>query len=295
MSRKPRRLGPAATFFIIVLNLAIIAATVCVIRLCINLPRQGILASSSLSGELPTLPAQTAAAPTLPPETFSTASQSASGVLLNDPVPDSLCICIRPTERSAEDRHFYALCPDQAAATAAFDAAYAKRIDGKATNGEALTGLMVHGRDGMLWYFTESGALCNPWERIEAEDAADLHAICLALAREVGYREALRPNEIRDLTSATMVFNDQTRTVTDSASLAKIEKWLSTSTPCGPGGASCWFTAFLTLETADGNSHTVAIATDSCSTWITEGICYEYPSENEDLFSLFSMPAPDET
>ena len=292
MARREKRTSGLTTFVVILLILTVIAATGYVLWLCIDIVNQP--AEKTAIAEPIVLPAP-ATEPITPPTTIPTypTEKPPVGELLNDSPSGYVCVGLRPTERSAEDRYFYAVLPDQDAAIAAIEKAEALRIDGKATNGEALTGLMVEYQNG-LWCFTESGAMCNPWERVEPEDAAEIYALCMDTAKPLGFRDAIAPGDLRNITSATMKFDDQPVTITDAAALSKLEGWLTNSKAMGPGGAACWFTAFLTLEMEGGETVTIAIATDSCSTWMTEGVAYDYHVENEELFGLFSMKAPDE-
>lgn len=273
------------------LILAVLAATAYMVWLCIDIVNQPV--APSIVSEEVQLPVPTTEATTAPTTEATVPTEAPPvGKLLNDSAKGYVCIGLRPTERSAEDRYFYAILPDQEAAIAAIESAEAKLVEGKATNGEALTGLMVEYQNG-LWCFTETGALCNPWERIEPEDAAEIYALCMDAADEFGFTKAITLHDIRGITSATLEFDNQITTVTNMDSLSSLKDWLVNSKPCGPGGASCWFTAFLTLEMADREPVTIAIATDSCNTWMTEGVAYEYAANIEDMYGLFSMSAPE--
>jgi hypothetical protein len=70
-------------------------------------------------------------------------------------------------------------------------------------------------------------------------------------------------------------------------------KWLANSRE--EGSVSCWFTAQLQLELENGETKTISMATDSCATWMSEGVAYGFGevtedgiNGNEEFYSLFA-------
>ena len=151
---------------------------------------------------------------------------------------------------------------------------------------------------GQWWQVTESGAMFGTdpvnWDgiTIDADDAKKLYEFCDAAVKEAGIAEPVRPVDITEIKSATLYWNG-THTVTDEYALNKIEKWIANSRE--EGSVSCWFTAQLTLELENGEKKTISMATDSCATWMSEGVAYgfgEITAEgingNEEFYSLFA-------
>lgn len=151
---------------------------------------------------------------------------------------------------------------------------------------------------GQWWQVTEGGAMFGTdqetWDgiTIDADDAKKLYEFCDAAVKEAGIAEPVRPVDITEIKSATLYWNG-THTVTDEYALNKIEKWIANSRE--EGSVSCWFTAQLVLELENGETKTLAMATDSCATWMSEGVAYGYGEiteegikGSEEFYSLFA-------
>lgn len=106
-------------------------------------------------------------------------------------------------------------------------------------------------------------------------------------ANDLRMREPVCPGQIKYIKSATLNW-DGIYTITDSDKLQTLEAWLSTSTEIH-GGANCWFTALLTLILENGEGLTLSMATDTCCTWLSEGVFYDYGAfDNAEFFALFT-------
>ena len=150
---------------------------------------------------------------------------------------------------------------------------------------------------GQWWQVTERGAMFGTdpvnWDgiTIDANDAKHLYEFCNAAVKASGIGEPVRPEDITEIKSATLYWNGE-HTVTDPYALQKIEQWISNSKE--EGGVSCWFTAQLVLELENGEQKTIMMATDSCATWMSEGVAYSFGEVtnvgiegNEEFYSLF--------
>lgn len=151
---------------------------------------------------------------------------------------------------------------------------------------------------GQWWQVTEGGAMFGTdqetWDgiTIDADDAKKLYEFCDAAVKEAGVADPVRPGDITEIKSATLYWNG-THTVTDEYALNKIEKWIANSRE--EGSVSCWFTAQLALELENGETKTISMATDSCATWMSEGVAYGFGeitdegiNGNEEFYSLFA-------
>lgn len=231
------------------------------------------------------LPAETTEAVT---ETTEAPPETTVCGMLEDNVDGKVCVGFVPTTAGSWR---YAVIEDQQAAVAAFEKATgAVYSDEWWIKGDRTMGLFVE-YNGEIWDFVESGELVYPLGRVKAEDAADLYALCVGAARAAGWKDAVKPEQLTGLASATLRFGDEgTREVllTDRVSLDKLEGML-TGGKFYLGMPNCPLTALLDLEAEAGELLTVALATDGCGIWMSEGNCYEFASDSQPLYDLFGV------
>ena len=233
---------------------------------------------------LPTVLATEEAATEPVPET----TEAAVPQLLEHPEPGKICVSFLPTESGGAWR--YAVIEDQEAAIAAFEKATgAIYSDEWWIKGDRTAGLTVVYGD--YWDFVESGELVYALGRVKAEDAAELYDLCAATAREMGWKEAISPQQLKGIVSATLRQGETKVPLTDAAALAKLESMLAAGT-YELGGTGCPFTALLDMELETGEVLTVALATDSCGVWMSEGYYYSYSGDSQILFDLFGVSFP---
>ncbi len=223
-----------------------------------------------------------------------------SGILYEKADQNKICIAVQPTGMVfAGDEHLYIIPEDQVTLLEYFTAAKASAH--KYTlwdSSNQCTGWRIV-YQGQWWHVTESGAMFSTdrktWDDIciDADDAKQLYELCDAAVKETGIGEPVRPADITEIKSATLYWNGA-HTVTDEYALNKIEKWLVNSRE-DVYGASCWFTAQLALELENGETKTIAMATDSCAAWMSEGVAYGFGeiteegiNGNEEFYSLFA-------
>ncbi len=212
---------------------------------------------------------------------------------------NKVCIAVQPTGLVSEGGGYLYIIPeDQVSLQEYYTAANASAhtyTKWDSSNKRAGWWIVYQGQ---WWQVTESGAMFGTdpvnWEgiTIDAEDAKKLYEFCDAAVKEAGIAEPVRPVDITEIKSATLYWNG-THTVTDEYALNKIEKWIANSRE--EGGVSCWFTAQLTLELENGETKTISMATDSCATWMSEGVAYGFGeiteegiNGNEEFYSLFA-------
>ena len=182
----------------------------------------------------------------------------------------------------------YAAIEDQEAAVAAFEKAISNIYsDEWWIKGDRTLGIQVE-YEGEIWQFVESGELVYPLGRVNAEDAADLYALCVETARETGWQDAIKPEQFQNIASATLRVKAEEYALTDAAALEKLEAMLS-SGKYELGGTGCPFTALLDMTLESGEILTVALATDSCGVWMSEGYYYSYGSDSQPLYDLFGV------
>ena len=217
---------------------------------------------------------ETTAEPTEPAEKY-----------LTDNVNGKVCVGFLPTEAGSWR---YAVIEDQEAAVAAFEkATSAIYSDEWWIKGDRTKGLFVE-YNGEIWDFVESGELVYSMGRVKAEDAADLYALCEEAAREAGWKDAVTPEQLTGIVSATLRQGEISVSLTDAAALDQLEDMLSGG-KYELGGTGCPFTAWLDVETEAGETHTVVLATDSCGVWMSEGYYYSYGSDSQPLYDLFGV------
>ena len=230
---------------------------------------------------------------TLPPTTEAQTEATSSpteetepeGPYLTQLDSSKVCVGIIPT-RVGSMR--YIEIADQNAAAAAFEKAASSIYSNEWwIKGDKTIGLTVAYK-GEFWDFVDSGELVNALGRAKAEDAADLYALCFGAAVEAGWGNAVVPEQLQGIVSATLYQENVSVSLTDSASLSQLEAYL-TSGKFSLGGTGCPFSVLLDLELATGDTATIALATDSCGVWMSEGNYYEFASDSQPLFDLFGV------
>lgn len=211
--------------------------------------------------------------------------QPMPGALLADCVSGQVCIGITPKNTGNMQ---YAILPDQEAALAAYQQAVSNPYSGEwYIKGDEATGLTVWYREN-CWEFMRSGELVYCLGRVKAQDAAPLYELCAAAARDLGWQEAVRPEHLKGITAAALSIGGQSISLTEPEKLQQLESLLSGSTKLLMG-AGCPFGAELALTLADGKDCTIALATDSCGTWRSQGVYFEFGSVSKPLFDLFGI------
>lgn len=243
----------------------------------------GCAGTAAEESAVPTVPTAEVILPT-EQETVPETTVPAGPVLLECPESGKVCVGFLPTEAGSWR---YVVIEDQAAAVAAYDqAAGSIYSDEWWIKGDRTKGLMVV--YGEIWDFVESGELVYSLGRVKAEDAAGLYALCEEAAREAGWKEPVNPEQLHDITRATLRLSGKEIPVDDPAALAQLEGMLG-SAKYSLGGTSCPFTALLDVQRQDGQVLTIALATDSCGVWMSEGYFYDYGNDSQPLYDLFGV------
>jgi len=163
----------------------------------------------------------------------------------------------------------------------------------------------------VIWYNEEYWIVCDDgklfaeigdsfdWGVIDCPQLTDI--VCSIAADELGLNLFFEPNQISNITSATLTctslngvrYDNARFTVTDAKTLAEIEHMLSTAECLGYGGANCGFGNSLVLTTGEGKTITIGVSQDSCSSYMVDGKWYDftagYKDENTILYSLFDL------
>ena len=204
-----------------------------------------------------------------------------------EPTQPEVVVGFLPTDKPWQ----YVAIEDQEAAVAAMEKAInAIYSDEWWIKGDRTTGLQVEYK-GEIWTFVESGELVYALGRVKAEDAADLYALCAATAREAGWKKAVAPEQLTGIAGATLRQGERKILLTEETALAQLEAMLSGGN-YELGGTGCPFTALLDVELETGETLTVALATDSCGVWMSEGYYYEFADDSQTLYDLFGVTVP---
>ena len=141
---------------------------------------------------------------------------------------------------------------------------------------------------------TDQGFIFDFAKRVNIEDAARLYSLCLEEALSNGTGSPVRPENIPQISSATLEYQG-TYTVTDRSTLNDLRKILFTSKELH-GGAACPFTAALTIEFEEKDTETIYLATDSCAVWLTDGVYYEYfgYTDVDEIYNIFKEKGVEE-
>lgn len=243
------------------------------------------------AGKTDTPPASTAAAvpTTEEPVSAETAPVEPEVMLTAEYDPSKLCLRLQPTATtiSGGDCLYYAPA-DQEAWLAAYESALSKEDSQQSwTPEDRSSGIWIRYQEDWREILESGDIRCVGMGRIAAEDAKELNALCQEALQELCWEPPVRPEQIRDIRSATLEY-DGTHTLTDPERLAQLESLLSSAEEIR-GGSNCWFTAPLTLELENGEILTLSMATDSCASCLSQGVFYSYSFDNAPFFELFGI------
>lgn len=107
-----------------------------------------------------------------------------------------------------------------------------------------------------------------------------------------------RPNMLRSITSAALFVNGRATDLRDAQKLGELSRLLTSAEDRGAPIAGCPFTAVLNVTTAEGQSFSMELATDSCCIYRIDNRDYAYARyltgdgdnpENDLLFTLFGV------
>ena len=223
-------------------------------------------------------------------------------VLREEPEEDKICIGVLPTSLATSSYDLYYIVPEnQELLLEYYLAATARGTELSWDSSAMMTGWYIV-YQGQEWTVFEDGSLRGDMS-IAAEDAEGLYALCDAAVREAGMGEPVRPEDISGIISATLYWNGSMTvsdpdllkgayTVTDPFVLNRLETLFSNSSYYG--SVRCPFTAHLELSLETGETIVLAMGTDSCASWMSEGVAYGYGEQtnvgisgNEEFYSFF--------
>lgn len=247
----------------------------------------------------PSAPVQQETEPFIPPENeeyppLREIDHPTIDALYENYMSSKICIAVWPTGVvNSGDEILYIIPENQEEFLAAWEKALAAEDpEGYRMPGEAYGQwlLVYHGRHYQA--LADGSYITNG--RIAARDAKEIHALCEAAVREAGIPEAVEPADLYGIVSATLRLGDEEVTVTNSEALQAIEYILTNSTPSF--SSMCWATGMLTVELKNGETKTVAMFSDSCAGWMSEGKFYQYgkltpvgASDNLVFYGLFKL------
>ena len=202
-------------------------------------------------------------------------------------VKNKVCLAVMPDGISkAGGDYRYIIPEDQIKWTDHYKQARSLAVDGAWKDGERSSGIWVVFNDEWTC-LTEQGMIFDFDKRTEKEQIEDFYALCMGKAIKYGTGTPVNPENFPEIVSATLNY-DGAYTVTDENILKDLRKLVFTSEELR-GGASCPFTAALVLELKDKGYETIYLATDSCTTWLSDGVYYEYfgYDDFEELYDIF--------
>ena len=214
---------------------------------------------------------------------------STEPVLSDDYDPQKICLQLQPTGTVASggEYRYYTLedqdrwCRELEAATAKAD--YSKHWQ----QGDRSSGIWIFYQD-QQWELLASGELqASEMGRVSKEDGKVVYDMCMDTLQELNIPKSVDPERLVDIQSATLKWNGA-YTITDADKLDALQRWLSGSTPMR-GGTNCPFEAKLILTLETGEGVTLAMASDSCCVWMSEGVYFRYgTTDSTAFFEMFT-------
>lgn len=125
---------------------------------------------------------------------------------------------------------------------------------------------------------------------IDPGDATDLAKLMIK-AYELLEINPIVPDKISDVIRAELIVNDKSYVLEDQDGIKKLEEALKNGKR--ELGSGCSF-ELLRLYKKDGQTLDIAIATDGCAVWHSDGIYYKYGENGkaEAIFKLFGIDLP---
>lgn len=216
--------------------------------------------------------------------TESAASENTYPMYYEVPRKDQVCLAVMPAGISKAGGDYRYLIPEnQEEWIDAYQAmcAYAHG-NGRWQENERSMGIWIVYNDEWT-AMTDQGFLVNFERRTEKSNASEFYELCLNEAKKQKIEEPLRPEEIKNIKSVTLHYGGD-YVLADQKNVFEIQKAFSSSKEIR-GGTACPFTASLSLNYENGEERTIYLATDSCDTWLSSGVYYEY-SGFEDIEKL---------
>ena len=223
-------------------------------------------------------------------------------MLHEQPDPDKVCIGVQPTTLSKSCYDLYYIIPEnQELLLEYYQAAVSRGTELSWDNNAKLAGWFIF-YQGQEWQVFEDGSLRGEMT-IAGEDARELYAFCKDAISQTGMGDPVRPEDITGIISATLSWNGTQAisdpalvkgayTVTDPFVLDRLETLFANSRYYG--SVQCPFTAHLELTLENGETLLLAMSTDSCASWMSEGVAYGYGVQtnigiegNEEFYSFF--------
>ena len=223
-------------------------------------------------------------------------------LLHEQPDPDKICIGVQPTALSKSCYDLYYIIPEnQELLLEYYESAVAKATELSWDSSAKMAGWYIF-YQGREWQVFEDGSLRGDMS-IAGSDTTELIALCKAAIMQAGMGEPVHPEDISGIISATLYWNGSMTvsdpdlmkgayTVTDPFVLNRLETLFANSSYYG--SVRCPFTAHLELSLETGETILLAMGTDSCASWMSQGVAYGYGEQtdvgisgNEEFYSFF--------
>ena len=208
---------------------------------------------------------------------------------------DQVCLAVMPDGVSKAGGDYRYIVPeDQEKWIKSYNEMYEVSSDhGRWQEDEHSMGIWIVYKDEWTC-MTDQGFIVDFEKRTEVSDAQEFYELCLNEAKNHGINEPMRPEEMKNFVQATLALKDKMYLLTDEKSLFELQKVFSSSQEIR-GGAGCPFTADLCFKTKEGEMINISLATDSCNTWLSSGVYYQYPGfeDLEELRSYFNEHGTD--
>lgn len=157
---------------------------------------------------------------------------------------------------------------------------------------DGITDTWTLGNDGSFLGEHQTGSGDDLFKNnyIAPEDAAEL-AKLMNQAYERLEINPVEPGQINDISKAELIVKDKSYVIEDPDSVRKLEEVLKSGKR--QTGTGCSFEV-LRLYRKDGSKIDIAIATDGCAVWHSDGIYYKYGENGkaEAIFKLFGIDLP---
>lgn len=157
---------------------------------------------------------------------------------------------------------------------------------------DGITDTWTLGNDGSFLGEHSTGNGDNQFKNnyIAPEDASELAKLMMQAYERLEI-DPVEPGQISDIVRAELIVKDKSYVLEDADGVKKLEEALKGGKRETASG--CPF-ELLRLYKKDGRAIDVAIATDGCAIWHSDGIYYKYGDSGkaEEIFKLFGVTLP---
>lgn len=224
---------------------------------------------------------------------FGSGGGVVSDLTLTQQVPrDKLSVLMHPTNALKLDGMGAVTPHNQEEWISAWNAVLGSDTSNESAGAETYYGIMIYNAEHYLEVHRGSQGLFL--RKMGSDDCYGVETSrpltrLLEPVLEEFHHHPVKPEELHGLQNAALLLDGFSCSLqAGDPKLQQLEAILTSAKTMGFMSA-CGFASQLTIITEEGYQITIAVATDSCGCYLSDGVCYEFPEDNTRLYQLFGM------